>query len=189
VTTTTRTETTTELAQRNMIRAFRAGRYILIVAEGNLPTPGYQVNIEESPLRIFPQQYNLLRHERPGTWPDVVVPYLHSEVFVYPEDQYVVTVHHAEGQDEVNIEEFGADLAQFAALVSPHQGTPDNEATGTSPSLRFDEAFADAIANLPPSEPSHPDALTRIDVLETGALFGGFAGFHHLFVKARSTTD
>jgi hypothetical protein len=33
-------ETMEQLAERNSIRAFRAGRYILIVAEGDLPTPG-----------------------------------------------------------------------------------------------------------------------------------------------------
>jgi hypothetical protein len=53
-----------ELAQRNRIRAFRLGGYVLIVAEGDLPTPGYEVDIQQSPLRIFPQQYNLLRRER-----------------------------------------------------------------------------------------------------------------------------
>ena len=60
-----------ELAQRSSIRAFRAGQYVLIVAEGEVPTPGYEVDIVQSPLRIFPQQYNLVRRERPGIWQGV----------------------------------------------------------------------------------------------------------------------
>src|SRR3954447_12743959 len=40
------TVTDWELARRSSIRAFRAGRYVLILAEGELPTPGYEVDIE-----------------------------------------------------------------------------------------------------------------------------------------------
>jgi hypothetical protein len=185
-------ETTEQLAQRNWIRAFRAGRYILIVANGDLPTPGYDVDIEPSPLRIFPQQYNLLRRKRPGLWPQVITPYTYGEMFVYPEDISVVTVHHAEGQDEVDIAESGLDLAAFTSVVSagPRElaGIPSDEATGMSSRLSFDEAFADALANLPHTPPSHPDQLTSVKVTEIGGLFGGFAGFHHLYVKVQSTT-
>jgi hypothetical protein len=103
----------------------------------------------------------------------------------------VVTVHHADGQDEVDIEESGVDLAQFASVVSggsQQLAAAANEATGMSSRLSFDEAFADALANLPYSPPSHPDQLTSVKVTEVGGLFGGFAGFHHLYVKVESTT-
>lgn len=187
----TTADTAEQLAQRNSIQAFRAGRYIVIVAKGSVPTPGDDVDIAPSPLQIFPQQYNLLRCRRPGLWPQVITPYTHAEAFVYPEDQPVVTVHHADGQDRATIEEPGLDLGEFAAVV--HRGGLDgavtNEATGMSSRLRFDEAFADAIANLPQSPPSHPDQLTHVKVIETGALFGGFAGFHHLYVTVQSTTE
>jgi hypothetical protein len=178
----TAVEAKEQLAQRNSIRAFRAGRYILIVAKGELPTPGYDADIEPSPLRIFPQQYNLLRRSRPGIWPQVVTPYTVGEVFVYPEDQDKVTVHHAEGQDEVDIEASGLDLDTLA-----DNGT--NEATGMSANMRFDEAFAAALANLPHTPPSHPDSLTSVKVTEVGGLFGGIAGFHHLYVKVQSITS
>ncbi|PXX10298.1 hypothetical protein [Mycolicibacterium moriokaense] len=184
----TAVEATEQLAQRDTIQAFRAGRYILIVAKGDLPTPGYEVDIEPNLLQIFPQQYNLVRRSRPGIWPQVVTPYTVAEVFAYPEDQAVVTVHHADGQDQVRIEESGLHLAHFTDVVSVSGFAASNEATGMSSRLRFDEAFAHAVANLPPSEPSHPDELTSVKVIETGALFGGFAGFHHLYVKVQSTT-
>jgi len=182
-----------ELAQRRSIRAFRSGQYVLIVAEGEVPTPGFEVEIVESPLRIFPQQYNLLRRERPGIWPQVVTPYRVGKVVVFPADQPVVTVHHADGDDRVTIEECGDELREFAAAVSVGHDTASPagavHATGFSRNLSFDEAFADALAGLPPVEPPFPDALTRVEVLEIGALFGGIAGFRDLFVRIRRRTD
>jgi hypothetical protein len=181
------------LAERNRIRAFRAGRYLLILAEGDLPTAGYEVDIELSPLDVFPPQYQLLRRER-VLLPRVVVPYRYGEVVIYPEDQPTVTVDHADGQDEVNIETCGQDLADFAALVSGEAGETSSrsaaaEAIGMSRRLSFDEAFANALANLPPATPPHPDALTRVQVVDTSGLFGGLPGFHHLVVRVRRTTD
>ena len=60
-------------------------------------------------------------------------------------------------------------------------------ATGRSASLSFDEAFADALAQLPPSPVA--DGQTRVKVTEIGGLFGGIAGFHELFVKIRAQID
>ncbi len=191
--TTVLTRASWEPAGRSSIRAFRADRYLLIVAEGDLPSPGYEVDIVQSPLRIFPQQFNLLRRERPGVWPDVVTPYRYGEVVVFPVEQPVVTVHHAEGQDRVDIEECGEDLRDFtlAVLGSPDRPCPDgaDQATGFSRDLRFDDAFAKALSSLPPLDASSPDALHRIDVLEIGALVGGVAGFHDLFIRICRTSS
>jgi hypothetical protein len=64
-----------ELAQRTRIRAFRAHQqYVLIVAEGELPTPGFDVDIVQSPLLIFPPLFNLVRCPRPGIWPTSLPP-------------------------------------------------------------------------------------------------------------------
>jgi hypothetical protein len=187
------TPTAWELADRSSLQAFRAGRYLLIVAEGDLPTPGYDLDIQQSPIRIFPPQFNLLRRERPGVWPDVIQPYRYGEVLVYPPDQPVVTVHHRDGQDEVEIQACGKDLAGFATAVGDRAnevaGRTAREATGMSRNLSFDEAFADALDQLPPPTSQHPDQLTSVVVTETGGLFGGIAGFHHLYVRIRGSSD
>ncbi|MGV0745827.1 hypothetical protein [Mycolicibacterium sp. XJ870] len=117
VTNETKTDTT-EYASRRTIRAHRAGSYVLIVAEGDLPTRGYDADIEQNPIRIFPPHYDVLQRERPGIWPQVVVPYTRAEFVPYPEDQPVITVHHADGQDEVKIEGPRAGVNQFAALAA-----------------------------------------------------------------------
>lgn len=177
-----------EFAQRSRIRAFRAGRYLLIVAEGELPNPSFDVDIQQNPIRIFPPQYDLVWHQRPDIVIQITVPYRYAEVVLFPTEAPTVVVHHADGQDEVQIEECGEALAEYAAVVSDggdgtHPGAV--EAVGSSTTLSFDEAFANAVANLPPLEPPIPDALTRVVVTDTNGLFGGIAGFHHLFVRIR----
>lgn len=62
---------------------------------------------------------------------------------------------------------------------------PHQEATGRSRNLSFDEAFANAIKNLPPRTPSHPDEMDVVTVIEIRGEFGGFAGLHDLVVKVR----
>jgi hypothetical protein len=180
-----------ELAARRKVRAFRAGALLLIAAEGDLPTPGFSVDIVQSPLRIFPQQFNLLRCPRSGFFPQVITPYRYAETVRFPEDQSHVTVHHADGADHVEIEDCGEELSGYLRAASgdtAHQ-CPDGgeEATGFSRNLTFDEAFANALANLPPSDAPFADALARVEVLEVGGLFGGFPGFHHLYVRVCRT--
>jgi hypothetical protein len=63
---------TCELAERTRIRAYRAQQYVLIITEGDLLTPGFDVDITQSPLRIFPPQFNLMRCPRSGIWPQHV---------------------------------------------------------------------------------------------------------------------
>jgi hypothetical protein len=182
------TVTDWELARRSSIRAFRAGRYVLILAEGELPTPGYAVDIELDHARVLPARYDLIWRDRDPR-PQVVVPYRYGEVVRFPADQPTVMVRHADGEDQVQIEACGIELAEFEAMVADRpdsSGAPDAvEVTGLSPSLRFEEAFVDAKANLPPFDPPNPGALERIDVVEMSSLFGGIADFHHLVVRIR----
>lgn len=180
-----------KLASRERIRAFRAGEHVLIIAEGEVPNPGYKVDIRPDPRRIFPTQYDLLRCPGTGFFPAVVTPYLHIETVRFPEGQERITVHHADGADQVSIDECGDDLTGYREAVqgSADRAVPEDaeEAVGFSAALSFDEAFANALANLPASEPPFADALARVQVVETGGLFGGFPGFHHLFVRVSRT--
>jgi len=56
--------------------------------------------------------------------------------------------------------------------------------TGCSQSFRLDEAFADALRQLPmfaKADASRP--LPLVDLVALGALYGGFSGFSRLFVR------
>ena len=184
---------TCELAQRTRILAFRTRQYVLIIAEGELPTPGFDVDITQSPLEIFPPQFILQRCPRPGSWPQVVTPYRYAETISFPADQPTVTVHHADGTDQIDIEECGDELADYVRAISgdADRQCPEgaDQATGFSRTLSFDEAFTNARANLPPVESPGADILERIQVVEIGGLFGGIAGFHDLFVRVCRTHD
>jgi hypothetical protein len=180
-----------EPATRKEIRAFRLpSNHVLVTARGENPTPGFAVDLEQSLIKIFPPQFVLRRRRLPGIFPQVVTPYRHSEIVSYPAEQDTIRIHHAEGFDDQVIEELDERTARFTSTVSSnYQTAPEgsDEATGFSANLRFDEAFADALANLP--EPKEPvaDQLQRIEVQETGALIGGIVGFHHLFVRVSRT--
>lgn len=183
-----------ELSTRTSLRAFHAHEHVLIVAEGELPSPGYDADIERSPLAIFPPQFNLRRCRKPGVFPQVVTPFRRSESFrIGPTRPEAITVHHAEGSDQVEVEDCGVELAAYGQALSggPAPGCPEgaDEATGFSKSLSFDEAFADALASLPPVTPTHPDTLETVRVLEIGAFFGGIAGFRDLWVRVCRTHD
>jgi hypothetical protein len=60
---------------------------------------------------------------------------------------------------------------------------PVRTATGYSNHFHFDEAFQDAVNNLPPLEAPYPDYMEIIKVVETGAMIGGIAGLHRMYVK------
>jgi hypothetical protein len=74
--------------------------------------------------------------------------------------------------------------AGVAGLDANTKRTP-NEAIGYSESFSFDEAFQEAVKNLPASMPPYPDYLSSVVVIETGAVFGGIAGIRKLYVKVR----
>jgi len=183
-----------ELSTRTSLRAFFAREHLLIVAEGELPSPGYDADIDQSPVRTFPPQFNLLRCPRPGVFPQIVTPFRHAETFrIGATRPDRITVNHAEGSDRVAVEDYGSKLATYgqAVGVDPMQTCPEgaDEATGFSKNLSFDEAFSNAVAGLPAITPTHPDTLETVRVLEIGAFFGGIAGFRDLWVRICRTHD
>lgn len=157
-----------------------------MLAEGEAPTPGYDVSIELSPPDVHPPQFDLLWAELPGTHAEVITPYRCRATVRYPAEKAEIVVHHAEGQDRIAIEPAPAELGRWAELqADTDTDAGGDEATGYSSAMSLDEAFRKAVAALGPFQPPHPDAMARIDVIEIGALHGGFAGFHDAFVRVR----
>jgi hypothetical protein len=174
------------LASRRSVRAFHdaSGGQILIVAEGDAGA-GVQVEIDEVVPPATPLAFRLLAVRRPGIWPAIMRAYRVADFFRVagdPDQVRVagrVEVHHAEGVDQVQLEAMPADVAPAGAAQPPRSST------GYSASLSFDEAFGDAVAGLTGGEDS-PDDLLRVAVDEIGGMFGGFAGFHHLYVRVHA---
>jgi len=57
------------------------------------------------------------------------------------------------------------------------------EGVGYSDSFCFDEAFENAVQNLPKDDNPFPDKLIKITVESIGAELGGIAGFHRMVVR------
>lgn len=182
-----------EPANRTSIRAFYVYGYVLITAEGTLPSPGYSIDISRMPIRIWPPQFGVVQCPRPGSWPQVLTPYRYSELFRIGGRPDEITVHHAGGSDEVRVEDVIDELEPLARAVGGDAASQrpegEDETTGFSKRLSFDEAFANAVNNLPPIGDPHPDQLETITVVDMGALFGGIAGFHDLWVRIRRAHD
>ncbi len=174
------------LANRTTVRVFQSEGHLLISATGDLPDPGYDIDIQQSPLRIFPPQYNIVQCRRPGVFPQIITPYRICRTFPLGDRVPEITIHHGEGTDKINVESSEDDLTLYedSCHGDDNGGVP---ATGRSNKLSFDEAFADAVSQLPSSPAA--DGMTRVRVTEVGGLFGGIAGFHELFVKIRADID
>ena len=199
------------LASADKLLAFYVPGFLVIRAEGiQLPNPCYKARIKQSPLTIFPPQYVLLQCIEAGTiciqplGPKVDI----FGIFPIGSDPgRSITVHTAKGLENVPVthvplpnsaEESGSGglpspfaLAGVPGLFSLGTGKKGAkaralvkvEATGYSFSdpLSFDEAFADAVQNLPPS--GIPDWQDVIHVDDVGAIIGGFAGERKMYVK------
>jgi hypothetical protein len=170
-------------ASRSGIRAFSFPGHLVVAAEGEVPTPCYQVEVDRLvPGRGAAAEYSLKQCLDPRVrCIQVVTPYQVSQVFAEQHVPDEITVHHADGSDRVRVEPLeepvaGAELAEAGA---------DRTVIGYSDHLSFQEAFAHAVAQIP--MPSGPDALLRVRVEEIGGEFGGIAGFHHLYVKVRKS--
>jgi hypothetical protein len=179
------------LSSRKSFRAFSVDDYLLIVATLDIGA-GYDLHLHRSLLPSATPEFTFEACRRPGVWPLSIQTDVHTaEIFCVGRRPDSVRVHHAAGVDDVPVEALVEELSAFGATLPAR--SPDaaalQEATGYSTHLSFDEAFANAHTNLPPFQPAHPDQLERLTVVETGALFGGFAGFHHLYVRIRRSLE
>lgn len=178
-----------QLATTTEVRALQVGEHLVVAVEVELPTPGWDVEIQQSLLDVEPPGFTVLQCMRPGAWPRVVDRRRASEVFrVGTRRDEVVVADAADQQRRVPVEDlFEVEPGMAARLAPP---PPDDEgaeaeAVGMSRNLSFDEAFADAIRNLGGPMSMHPDELTTVSVVDISAMFGGIAGFHHLVVRVR----
>lgn len=180
------------LAVRTSVEAYRFLGQLIVVVEGTLPSPGYEVDIEHRPSTDGVQSFQIICRAKAGMWPQVVTPFRYGEMFEVEAVPEQIELVHAEGSDRVTVRldrpstPFDeSDVSQLGQPAAPSAAPVVHTATGFSPALSFDEAFADALQNLPSHEPTHPDQMASVRVEEIGALFGGIAGFHQMYVKVK----
>lgn len=174
------------LGTRDEVQAAWNDGQLLVAARGRTPNAGVLVDIERSLVDRDRPEFVLRFRQKPGLWTQALTPYRHGEVFAVPVRPDLVRVHHEGGVDDVAV---SADVVflpgPLPGMATP--GRPTDTATGYSASMAFDEAFRDALANLPPPDREYPDMLQTVRVDEIGAMLGGFAGFHRMYVKVSRT--
>ncbi len=138
-----------DYAVRTAIHAFYSHSQLLIVAEGELPSPEFEIDIsqlvtEESGIPTF----QLTRRPRPGTEnaPLAKTPFRYGEIFSIGRPPENVLVRHASGFDEVNVEFTRQDLVDIVLSLS---------AGDVEVSLP-DAAHEDDHSPLPPPPPHAP---------------------------------
>jgi len=110
-----------DYAVRTAIHAFYSHSQLLIVAEGELPSPEFEIDIsqlvtEESSIPTF----QLTRRPRPGTEgsPLAKTPFRYGEIFSIGRPPENVLVRHASGFDEVSVEFTRQDLVDIVLSLS-----------------------------------------------------------------------
>jgi len=199
------------LAECSRLRAFAFAELLVIVADGQKPTPCHVVKVVQSPLAIYPPEF-LVEWEQPKPCADLITDYhvvsdptpwtsgansvkvahlKHGEtVTEHVEVTVVRTVQTAGGEIPIPFAAVrGGDLpVPLGTHAEGEVRRPFDTATGYSAAFSIQDAFNDAIKRLPTREPAHPDELERIEVKLIGAEFGGIAGFHHVFVEVSRIT-
>jgi hypothetical protein len=98
----------TELCnERNDVkyRANQIHNEVVLIAEGNHGTPGYDVFFEKSPLRIFPPIF-ILKHQKPeGNAIQLETPFTTEISFESAEPIEEVTVFDAEGERRIKVDQ------------------------------------------------------------------------------------
>ena len=109
-------------AERTAIHAFYSHSQLLIVAEGDLPSPEFEIDISQVATdeeRGTPT-FQLTRRPRPGVTdpPQIRTPFRYGEIFSIGRPPEIVLVRHSTGYDEVNVEFTRQDLVDIVLSLS-----------------------------------------------------------------------
>jgi hypothetical protein len=182
--------------------------HLFVLAKGEKPNPCYEVTIERSPLAIYPPQFVVRACVEPGKiCSQLVTPYTAFNLFASGPLE-TITLKTAQGDRQIPVKRIEEPRVQgmrggdhvpypltipirlssvFEEKLEVLEAPKPREATGYSESFSFDEAFRDAVQNLPPAESAYPDKLVTVEVTSVGALFGGFIGLNKMYVKVRAS--
>ncbi len=106
-----------QLAKRTAIYAFYSRSQLLIIAEGELPTPDFDLDIGqvgEGERPIF----ELRARRRPGPATGGTTPFRYGEIFSIGRPSELVTLRHVDGDDNVPVEYTEEDLVDIVLSLS-----------------------------------------------------------------------
>ena len=170
-----------ELARVKSAEAYFIGGHLILIISGDKPTPCYRIRIDQL-TDLEPPTFVVQWREVGSFCTDVVTPYREVRIFFIGAYSETVNLETADGTKSVKVKKLPLPL-EGAAAEAAKKASPDRSATGYSSRFSFEEAFLNAIAQLPPR---YPDELQQFIVVETGAFVGGIAGIRMLFVTVRT---
>lgn len=108
-----------EYAARTSIHAFYSHSQLLIVAEGELPSPEYEIDIGHLSGEDVPT-FQLTRRPRPTaeSVPPKATPFRYGEIFSIGRPPEVIRVKHSSGLDDVGVEFTRDDLVDIVLSLS-----------------------------------------------------------------------
>lgn len=159
-----------ELAPRGEVKAFyvtggSGTGDLWVVATGETSTPCWDVEIERSPLEIWPPQFAIVACRAGGMCPQVVTPYSAIGRFAIGGKPDSIQVSDAGGARDMSVED---------APDTTAAATSDGSVVGYSRApVRLEEAIDRAASQLPRP---HPNAGVTITVDEIWYSDGGIVG-------------
>lgn len=155
-----------DYAARTAIHAFYSHSQLLIVAEGELPSPEYEIDISQSPTDTGVPTFHLTRRPRP-TATDAVqpTPFRYGEIFSIGRPPDIVLVRHSTGFDEVHVEFTRKDLVDIVLSLSGGSievalSDPDPDDTIPPPPPHAAPLAGDPVVKPSPIADSHARPLT-----------------------------
>lgn len=147
-----------EYAARTNIHAFYSHSQLLIVAEGELPSTEYEIDIGHQPGEAVPT-FALTHRARPSaaTTPPKATPFRYGEIFSIGRPPETIRVRHKEGLDDVSVEFTRDDLVDIVLSLSggdvevslPDQDHDPNAPIPPPPPSGFDTDAQAAAASRP----------------------------------------
>jgi len=165
------------LAAKDIARSFYVqGRHVMLV-QGNKPW-GSEVSLTETGFDRDISNLTLAIAQDSTSTPVKERYYMVQPVFGKGPMRSAIRLIHLAGRELIPVE----------PLVC-RAVTPTGPATGFSQDFRFDEAFEDALRQLPAFQAAtRSQPLPLIDVVAMGAVYGGFSGYSRFFLRLEATT-
>lgn len=165
-----------EIASTNSLKAYYSEGVHVICAKGYKLSQFVEPKIVQLPIEIFPPQFRVEFCGEPG--PKKLQPYSESKIVRIGKKVESFVVHTAEGLVSVEVQEvsfFGIDDAGVKEVASFGGGMV---VEGISGSFSFDEAFQDALRQIPEQDPVVVDGMMTTKVVSIGSVHGGIAGLN-----------
>lgn len=175
----------TEGMGRAKYQATRLGTTLFITAEGQLPYTNQIADIRQLPWRIFPPQFGMFYYTPEITLP-AIRPFRFTERFGFPLDTRNVVIHDADGAHEIDIVDTKAQTLSFMGSADGAGSSTDSDMTKVGYGVSLQEAFDNAVKQLPSGNGDIADGFVIYTALELGRFRGGIAGLDSCYAKVQA---